>query len=389
MEMVLLCIAWLTLTHLLFTLIEFTIGFTSIKDLRQETNLATPQLPSVSIIFSALNEEATLETAARSLLNLNYPKMEIIAINDRSTDATPHILSNLAEQYGHLKVYHIQQLPENWLGKNHALHFAAEKAQGEWLLFTDADVIVAPEILTKAVSFAIKNKLDHLTIYERHLRNNFWLKVILLGSYISYCMAFKPWRVSKPWSKKSIGHGAFNLVKKDVYQAVGGHRCIALSCLDDLMLGKIIKNKGYKQAIVTGGDWVKREWYQTGSDMIEGLKKNSFAFFNFSSLAVAANYLFAFIYYFLPLLMVIIFSGPLGWVNGLNIILTFIISIRVAIAFRMNPFFAFLYPLSMVMILYIVLISLLSTYKNKGVIWRDTHYPLEKLKHHQLTVNEP
>lgn len=380
MELIIFVIGLITFVHLFYTSIEFKLGSKKIRTLSNQRVLPRDQLPSVTIILSALNEEKVLEAVIHSLLKLDYPSLEIIAINDRSTDNTFQILEKLQSQFSRLRVYHIHNLPKGWLGKTHALYFAALKASGEWLLFTDADVSMNNTSILKAVSYVLTHQIDHLTIYEHHVRKRFWLKVLMLGSYTSYSMVMKPWRIRYAWSKKYLGHGAFNLIKKDVYFQSGGHRAISMECLDDLMLGKLIKEKGFRQDIVDGAHLIEREWYESARDMINGLKKNSFAFFNFNILAVCRDFIFAFIYFIWPLIAMIIFAGSVRWINIMNVLLMLYFTQAVAKQFRLHSGFAFLYPISISMLLYTVLCSVFSTYKNNGIIWRDTHYSLAELR---------
>lgn len=367
--------------HLIFSVCEFYFGYSSIKDLSKVQALNPEQLPFISIIFSALNEEDHIEAALTSLLLLDYPAFEVIAVNDRSTDRTPAILENLKSKYKHLQVIHVNHLPENWLGKNHALSLATQHARGEWFLFTDADVMMKKQALTKSMSYAIKNKLDHLTIYEQHLRQRFWLKVILLGSYITYSMAMKPWRIKYQWSNKFLGHGAFNLIKAKVYQQCGGHQAIALECLDDLMLGKLLKMNQYRQDVVNGYDYIEREWYDSVSSMIKGLQKNSFAYFNFSFGAALLDISLCLTYFFWPLVAVMCMNPTLRMLNLINILLTLVLTMQIAKHFRLATRFAIFYPISLAMMIFTVVSSIYSTYKNKGIIWRNTHYPIDKLRH--------
>ncbi|MCI5159154.1 MAG: glycosyltransferase family 2 protein, partial [Candidatus Electrothrix sp. AUS1_2] len=123
--------------------------------------------PSVSVIIPACNEEQELETALTSVLSLDYPNLEIIVLDDRSTDATPQILDRMASQHPRLRVIHITELPAGWLGKNHALHLGAARATGEYLLFTDADVHYTPDTLRRAVARMETRTLDHLSLIFR------------------------------------------------------------------------------------------------------------------------------------------------------------------------------------------------------------------------------
>jgi len=119
-------------------------------------------LPTLSVLVPACNEAATLEQAMQSLLAMDYPCMEIIAVNDRSTDGTGALLERLAAENPRLRVRHVVELPAGWLGKNHALHVASQEATGDWLLFTDADVVYSPDALLRAVSYARRVGADHL-----------------------------------------------------------------------------------------------------------------------------------------------------------------------------------------------------------------------------------
>lgn len=366
--------------YLLYTIFEFNYGFKQLKNLSSQPALDEKKLPCISIILSALNEEKHIEQTLVSLLNLNYPCFEVIAVNDRSTDNTPDILNKLQQSYPHLQVQHIQQLPPGWFGKNHALHYASQHAKGEWLLFTDADVLMKKDSLTKAISYALENNVDHLTLYEHHVRKNFWLKILLLGTYVTYSIAMKPWRVRHAWSKRSLGHGAFNLIKKQVYQQCDGHRAIAMECLDDLKLGEWLKKNGFRQDVVNGKDFIEREWYSSLQEMIVGMEKNSFAFFNYRLLSVCRDVFFLSLLYFLPLIIALFFSGSTRLLSIINIIFMIIISIQVASQFRMKKYYAFLYPFSAGLLIYMVCNSVIAIYKNKGIIWRGTLYPLKNLR---------
>ncbi|MES2218120.1 MAG: glycosyltransferase family 2 protein [Pseudomonadota bacterium] len=380
MQLLLMSVGLLTLGYLVFTLIELKIGFNNITNLADQPEVSAAELPKISIILSALDEEKMIAQAVTSLLNLNYPELEVITINDRSTDNTASILESLKQQHPNLQVHHITQLPDGWLGKNHALHFAAARAQGEWLLFTDADVLMKPDTLLKTISYALEHKLDHLTIYEYHQRKQFWLRISLLGNYIAYVMALKPWRIRHSWSKKSLGHGSFNLVKKTAYENCGGHQAIALECLDDLRLGQLIKRNGFKQDTANGQDFIEREWYASLKDMIAGMQKNCFAFFNYQLFTTLGICFLTVVFYIWPLLAAFIYTGTLCYINLINVALTGTISVYVAEQFRLKRWHAVFYPIAIGILIYTMLNSVIATYRNKGVIWRGTLYPLKLLR---------
>jgi len=380
MDQAIIITAAFTFGYSVFTLLEFMAGFNAIKNIAAQTDVDAARLPSVSIIFSALNEEADIELAVMSLLALDYPNFEVIAINDRSNDNTAEILNAMQMKHARLQVHHITELPEDWFGKNHALFYGSKLAKGEWLLFTDADVQMKPATLKKAMSYTIERNLDHLTICEHHLRNTFWLKILLLAHYVTYSISFKPWRVRHSWSRRSLGHGAFNLVNKSVYEKCGSHAAIALQCLDDLKLGHLIKTNGYRQDTVDGRDFVQREWYPSLPAMIEGWKKNTFAFFDYRLLVLVPSSVFALLFFVWPIIAMFMYSGLAFWLNVANVILMFMISAYVCQQFRMEKRYAIFYPAAIFLLLYSIWNSVFTIYRQNGVVWRGTHYPLEQLR---------
>lgn len=369
-----------TLIYLFITIIEFYFGFKSIQSLAKSSIIDHTELPLVSIVFSALNEEDEIEKVVQSLMQFDYPHYEVIAINDRSTDRTGHILQSLQANYPQLKVINITELPHGWFGKNHALYRGAQAARGEWVLFTDADVFMKPDTLSRAISYAKQQKIHHLTFSELHIRNSFWLKVLLLAEYLVVSLALKPWRIRYEWSRCSLGHGAFNLVQKEAYDAAGTHAAIALQCLDDMKLGELIKYSGFKQDTVDGRDFVSRQWYASLSDMIEGWKKNSFAFFSYSLAYLLGGTVFAGILFIWPLYQAIFATGALQQLNIAIALAWFVAAVIVCRQYRMKWYFALFYPIGMLLLLYSIWVSMIATYRQNGVIWRGTYYPLAELK---------
>src|SRR5207249_9856045 len=133
--------------------------------------------PRISLLFAARDEEEKLPAELATLVEIDYPNLEVIAVDDRSQDATGRILDEFAAAHPRLRVVHITQLPAGWLGKPHALQKAYETSTGEWLLFTDADVRFKPDVLRRAVALAKQRNLDHLTLFGEIEMAGFWEKV--------------------------------------------------------------------------------------------------------------------------------------------------------------------------------------------------------------------
>lgn len=234
-------------------------------------------VPRVSIIVPARNEEKKIREALQSLLAQDYPYLEFIILNDRSTDRTGEILAAMSAADARLRVTNIEELPPGWLGKNYALYQGAERATGELLLFTDADVVMHPSALAKAVNYLGASQLQHLTVMPRVRMPTLPLRLFCSAFGIFFSGYLRPWRAKDPASRSFIGVGAFNLVTAEAYKAAGTHRAIAMRPDDDLKLGKLLKRAGYRQGMVLGMGLLEVEWYSSLSELIDGLMKNAFA----------------------------------------------------------------------------------------------------------------
>ena len=340
--------------------------------------------PLVSIIFAARDEERGVERAVTSLLRQDYPNYEVIAVNDRSTDGTGAILERMAQANRRLCVVTVSELPPGWLGKNHALHLGAARASGEFLIFTDADVVMEPAVLTRALHYAVQHSLDHLAISPRVELRGFVLNALLAVFTFSFDWFVQPWKARDPKSSKHVGIGAFNLVRASVYRAFGGHEPIRMRPDDDMRLGKLIKSRGYSQDFVIGGGLVSVEWYASLGAMIGGLMKNMFAGIDYSvgmALFSAAMLMITYVWPFLALAL----TG--GMVRILNAALALtILAIFAVAAGHMNVprVCALAVPVAALLFAWIMLRAMTVTLWNGGIEWRGTHYPLKELRANKI-----
>src|SRR5467141_4750717 len=183
--------------------------------------------PRISILLAARDEEEKLPAALATLMEIDYPDLEVVAVDDRSKDATGRILDEFAATHPRLRVVHITQLPAGWLGKPHALQKAYEASAGDWLLFTDADVRFKPDALRRAIALAKARNLEHLTLMGDVEMVGFWETVLITFFGMAFNIAIDPYRVANPNSRTYIGVGAFQLLKRDAYEASGTHRRLA------------------------------------------------------------------------------------------------------------------------------------------------------------------
>ncbi|HEV2222668.1 MAG TPA: glycosyltransferase, partial [Candidatus Acidoferrales bacterium] len=285
-------------------------GMTRIPLLSQVAPFDGPTFPRVSILFAARDEAAKLSVALASLLALDYPNYEVIAVDDRSEDATLDILNNFAQRDARLKVAHIAELPQGWLGKPHALERAYRESSGEWLVFTDADVQFAPDLLRRALALIWQEQSDHLTLLAGLDLRGFWEPTAV--GYLGVCFALgvRPWRVTNPKSKVYMGVGAFQMIRRSTYEAIGTHRRLAMEVLDDMKLGKLVKQNGFRSGVAPSETFLRIRWQEGIGNVIKGMTKNMFAGFDFNVAKTLAGVAGIFVISVLPILGIIFARGP-------------------------------------------------------------------------------
>ena len=378
--MLLLCLAVLVFLFNLYATTDIILGTRKMRNLADVQPFSGKSPRRVSIIVPACNEEKTIEPALLSLLNLEYESLEIIVINDRSTDRTGEVLARIQQEYPQLKIHEIRELPEGWLGKNHALYQGARLASGDFLLFTDADVLFDKTTLARAMSLMMNEQLDHLALVFRNRAKGLLLNAMMIDAGGGLFFLFKPWKVSDPKSKSFIGVGAFNLVKKSVYMEIRGHESVRMHPIDDIMLGKIIKQKGFRQECLSGYDFLAVHWYESPQKMINGLMKNIFALYNFRISYVLAAILIICLVTILPFWGTFLTSGltRIFCILAVTIrLLYFTCGARLTGTTYGTVPFSLLTPYINI---YIIMKGMLKTLANDGIDWRGTHYPLDKLK---------
>ncbi|MFN0117369.1 MAG: glycosyltransferase [Elusimicrobiota bacterium] len=375
--------AWLVFLIVCGAALEYFWGIRSIGFLKHVLPTES-NYPRISIIIPARNEETHIEEALKSVLSLDYPALEIMVINDRSTDKTGVILEKMAHQNSSLKVIHITDLPQNWLGKNHALFFGAQKANGEFLLFADADIIMEPSLLKKAITYVQSEKTDHLTLFPDVKMPGFWLNLFTVGFSIFLCLFLKPWRANNPKSKAFIGIGAFNLIRKSIYEKIGTHEKIRLRPDDDIMLGKLVKKNNFKQNVLFGTDLLCVEWYSSIKELINGLMKNSFSGVNYKLWLLTLGSLAHIILIIWPFIAVFITTGRSLILYQLTILFLVMVGAQQALLNKKNIFYGFGLPLASIMFLYIIWKAGLKTLRQGGIFWRDTFYSLDELKKNNI-----
>jgi cellulose synthase/poly-beta-1,6-N-acetylglucosamine synthase-like glycosyltransferase len=336
--------------------------------------------PKVSVVIAARNEARRIGQGLQSVLAQDYPNLEFIVVDDRSTDETGRILDHAANRDSRLRVVHVADVPTGWLGKTHALHLGAARATGDLLLFTDADVIMEPSVIGRAVSFIMREQIDHLAVTPQ-LRMPGTLLSMFGGVFALFFAVYaKPWQARNPRSPRHIGIGAFNLLRADVYRAIGGHRAIAMRPDDDMKLGKLIKKHGYRQDVALGGKLMTVEWYSSLGELVRGLEKNTYAGVDYSFPVVLLSSMAQIIICFWPMAALLVTRGATWWLNLAIVALLALLYIDTAQSHRAKRWHCVGIPVTALLFQYIIWRATLKTLWNDGIDWRGTHYSLKELR---------
>lgn len=406
---IILALAWFS------RIVDAALGMPSVADVSRpewDRNPVRPAgNPRLSIIVPARNEEETIEPALKTLLALDYDNYEIIAVNDRSTDRTGEIMERVVNSYtsdhrdahpgsqnsdplpsisararvGHsgcrpIRVVHHVELPPGWLGKTYAMWTGANLASGDWLLFTDADVLFKPDSVRRALAYAEAEPADHVVLFPRMIMKRPGEYMMIAFFQTMFMFGHRPWKVADPSTDDHMGVGAFNLVRRRVYDAVGTYEALRMEVLDDMKLGKVVKNAGFAQRNVFGGDLISIRWAHGAFGIANNLTKNFFAVLSFQSWRTIISALGLAFLNFGPFLGV--WLSP-GWIRlPYAVALASMFAIYIGMSWRsaVPAYYFLLHPVSTAMFIYTLLRSMAVTLWNDGIVWRGTKYPLEELR---------
>ena len=336
--------------------------------------------PPVSIIVAARNEGRHIRPAVEALLKLDYEPLEWLVVNDRSTDDTGKILDELALLHPKLKVVHLDHLPPGWLGKNHALHYGTQQASGELFLFTDADVVMEPTVLRRAVRHMQEHQIDHLPMLFAVKMPN-WLLESFVVTFSIYLMSYcRPWACPNPNSSAHIGIGGFNLIRRSVYDAIGTLEAIRMRPDDDLKLGKLVKRHRFRQELLNASDQMYVPWYSSIRELVRGLEKNAFAGLDYNIAFTLFTIGMMLTFNVFPFIAIFVTTGTTWWIYLAVVICLWGLALISAYYGRARLSCAFGFPLAALAMAAIQLRTMIVNLWLGGIRWRDTHYPLAELK---------
>jgi cellulose synthase/poly-beta-1,6-N-acetylglucosamine synthase-like glycosyltransferase len=228
--------------------------------------------PQVSVIVPARNEEASIGPCIQSLLEPQGVPLEIIVVDDQSTDRTREIASSFP--CDRVRVIAAGEVPAGWTGKNNAVAAGSKAARGEWLLFTDADTIHRPGSLARSLEEAKRQHAALLSYSPEQIVKGLWEKAVMPVIFAELAASFRPSQVSNPNSPAAAANGQYILITREAYHAIGGHAAIAASLLEDVALARAVKRSGRKIFFRYGGDAVQTRMYRSFAQLREGWTKN-------------------------------------------------------------------------------------------------------------------
>jgi chlorobactene glucosyltransferase len=361
--------AWFLLQLLLNRSLARDLGRTEVRE--------PERWPFVSIVVPARDEARDIREAVTSFCEQDYPAFEVVVVDDGSTDATPDILRELQARYANLKVVPGRALPEGWLGKPNALETGRLEARGEWMLFVDADVRYAPDLLRRAMAFVLPKDAAMLVLGPNFATGGFWEPVIMSSLYLAGLAMLPVFLAVHSRSKRiALGGGVFNLVRRDALEGCGAFDCLKKAVVDDVGLGFKVKGAGFRQAAALGGRLIHIRMYRGLGETVRGFTKNLYPAIRRVPLFLPFILAMSALLNFLPYvgLGLSLAAGAPSLPAILALAFMHAVFAAIAFFFRQPGFIIFTNPLRELMTLFILFRSLVCYYRRGGVAWRDRTY---------------
>jgi glycosyltransferase involved in cell wall biosynthesis len=381
------CLAWLVALAWSWKAVSAARGLPRIPDITLPPYDVMPDGgPSLTVIVPARNEAADVAACLQSLLQQDYANLQIIAIDDRSTDETGVIMEALAAEHpARLRVLHVTELPSGWLGKTHAMALAARHAVSDYLLFTDADILFRRDACRRCLAQAVATSADHFVTLPTPTVKTYGEGMLLGFLQVLGLWPTRPWRVDDPRATRDfIGIGAFCLLRASAYQQLGGFEAFRMEILEDLTLARRVKEMELRQRVAISPGLIKVHWAPGAMGVVGVMTKNLFAVFRFhiSFLLIACAWLGLF------------YVAPVAWLGLSATRIPAVITLAaIALLYRLagrlsgiSAWYVILFPISATLFIYSLLRSMFITLKQGGVIWRGTFYPLVELRKKKMPL---
>jgi cellulose synthase/poly-beta-1,6-N-acetylglucosamine synthase-like glycosyltransferase len=367
---------WLGAVLWIFLFIQLIVNRALARDLSRIDLQPVKNLPFVSIVVPARNEERSIREAVSSFCTQDYPLFEVLVVDDRSTDATPQILAELRRRFSNLRVIDGRDPPEGWLGKPHALEIGRKEAKGQWLLFVDADVVYGPDLLNRAIAYVMREEADMLFLAPNFTTKSVTEAVLMSNIYFVAAAAFPAYLATHSKSNRFAGGGGvFNLVSRDALTACGAFESIKDAVVDDVALGYKVKAAGCRLAGAMAGSLIRIRMYHSASETVEGFTKNMYPLARQLPWILPIPFVGGFLLTLLPYYA--FFDGLLaGFIPvpaAISLIFAHLVFGCISLFFKQPWYIAFLNPLREVGWWWIMVRSLV-VYHRKGIVWRGRSY---------------
>jgi chlorobactene glucosyltransferase len=339
----------------------------------------------VSVIVPAKDEEANIGAALETILAQDYPNIEIIVVDDRSTDGTAEVVRRVAERDGRVRLVEVKELAAGWFGKPHAMHAGAREARGEWLLFVDADCRQAPHSVRVGVGFCAAEGGEMLSLWPVLEMHGFWENAVqpVAGSVL--VAWFRPGWVNDPRRRTAFANGQYILIRRSTYEAVGGHGAVRAKVVEDIAFARHVKGHGHRLLNAIGQDIFTTRMYDSLRAMWKGWTRIFYGAFEGVGRMVGVLFL-TFFFTLLPFAVFAVSAAALavgagGWwiwtvlAASLATVAAILVTMRrLFIAGCGNPWYLALYPLAVVMVMAFEAGALARALGLGAVTWRGTTY---------------
>jgi len=339
--------------------------------------------PLVSVLIPARDEEKNIGRCLRSLSKQDYNNIEILVLDDNSSDGTGRIIEKFSKKDTRIRLIQGRSLDRGWKGKSYACHQLSREAAGEYYVFTDADTLHFPNSASSALGALISKRLDVLSVFPKQIMVSVHERMVVIFINIAVLALMPLGLIRKMKSPKiSIANGQFLLFKRSVYESIGGHRSIKNDIIEDVAISKQVKKHGFRFMVFDGRSTVYCRMYDGFKGVVRGFSKFIFAAMNYSVIKLVAVVSFIMLLFLVPLILLPLGLYIFNWPLLVNVMIlsqvSIVLFIRIVMTFRFKSRFTdiFLHPLSM---FYIAVLSVNSVYQAKygsGIFWKDRFYSI-------------
>ncbi len=378
-----------------FIFINFLINnfiFRNIKNYSLPDNIIN-NTPMVSVLIPARNEEKNIRRCVNSLRKQDYKNIEILVLDDNSTDATSLIVEDISQKDPRVKLFKGAPLKKGWLGKCWACFQLSKYANGSYYVFTDADTLHYKDTISKALASLTRNKLDAISVYPKQITVTFHERMTV--PFINFAiLSFMPLIFVKylKGSFFSTGIGQFFMFKKEAYFKIGGHQSVKSEILEDIHLSKKIKGAGLKYMVFDGSKNIYCRMYNNFGEVVNGFTKFIYAAFNYNGFMefiamTAFSIFFLFPFILLPLgYLIFEWSGLILLLNIIQVLLIIFIKIVLSFRFKNRVLDSLLMPVSSIYMLLIAINSYFKAKSRKGLYWKGRAYSVRNINDDELDL---